>query len=103
MFSDRRSLYVVPNRLVEVPQLERLVATLGHLADDAGGPAGDNAETRNDHVRRDDGAIEDAGVVLDDGHLSDDDALPNMNMTADAGGLDNGALPNVDVVSHSQG
>jgi len=79
------------------------VAALGDLADDARGSAGHDAEAGYDHVRRHDGAVEDARVVLDDGHLSDDDALPDVHVAADAGGLDDGGLTDVDVVADSEG
>lgn len=54
-------------------------------------------------MRRHDGAVQDAGVVFDDCHLPDDDSLPDVHVASDAGGLDDGARADVDMVSHSQG
>lgn len=59
-------------------------------------------ETRNDHVRRDNRAVQDLDVVLDNGKLVDDAPIPDIHMIPDARRLHHGALPDEDVVSDSQ-
>lgn len=101
--SSRHRLWVIPDGLVELPQLELLLAALRDLANDSGGLARDNAEARDDHVGRDNGAVEDADVVLYDGELADDGVVAYVYVGADAGRLDDGVLPDEDVVAHAEG
>lgn len=79
------------------------MAALGGLADDASGLAGNDAEARNHHVGRDHGAVEHTNIVLDDGELVHDGVGANVNVGSDAGGLDNRALADKDVVAHAEG
>lgn len=100
--SDWQRLRVVSDGLVEVLQLKSLVSALGHLADDPGGLAGDDAEAGDDHVGGHDGAIENANVILDDGELADDDSSANMYVASDGGGLDHRPLANEDLVAQPE-
>lgn len=101
--SSRQRLGVIPDGLVELPQLELLLAALGDLADDPSRLARDDAEARYDHVGRDDGAVKNAHVVLNDGELADDRVVPYVYVGADAGCLDDGVLSHEDMVAHSEG
>jgi hypothetical protein len=96
-------LGVVAHSFVQLPQLEGLVSAFGHLADDAGRLASDDAEARYDHVRRHDGSVEDADVVLYDGKLADDDVLADVDVAADGGSLHDGAFTDEDVIAEPEG
>ena len=100
--SSRNRLGVISDGLVELPELELFLAALGDLADDPGRLARDDAEARYDHIGRDNGAVEDAHVVLDDGKLADDGFVPNVYVGADTRCLDDGVLPDEDVVAHAE-
>lgn len=101
--SDRRRLRIIPDGLVELPQLELIEIALGNLADNAGGLACNDGEAGNHHVRGHNGAVEDAHIVFDNGELVDDGIMTNVNVGADGGSLDDGALADKDVVADSQG
>ena len=90
---------VVPDGFVEVLQLEGFVATLGHLTDDPGRLARDDAEAGYDHIRGDNGSVEYAYVILDDGKLADDDVGTDMHVAPDSGGLDDGSLADEDLIA----
>ncbi len=97
--SYRQRLGVVADGLVEVLELEGLMTALRDLADDASWLAGDDAEAGNDHVGRDDGAVEDAYVVLDDGEFAHHNARPNVHVAAYRRRLHHGALAHEDLVA----
>ena len=90
---------VVPDGFVEVLQLEGFVATLGHLTDDPGRLARDDAEAGYDHIGGNDGAVEYADVILDDGKLADDDVRTDMHVASDSGGLDDGCFAHEDLIA----
>jgi hypothetical protein len=91
------ALEIVPDCLVQLPHFEGLVVALRDLTNNTGRLASNNAEAGYDHVGRDDGVVEDPDVFLDDGELADDDVVADMDVGADGGGLDNGALADKDV------
>lgn len=99
LLSHRQRLRVIANSLVELPKLERLVTTLGDLADNARGLTSNDAEARYDHIRGHDGAVEDADVVFNDSELADDNVLADVDVASDRGGLDDGSFADKDVVT----
>lgn len=101
--SRRRRLGVIPHRLVQIPQLECLDASLGDLANDPRRLTSDDAEAGNDHIRRHNRAVENFDVILDDGKLANDDLTANVDVVADLSSLDNGAGADKDVVAETEG
>ena len=94
---------IISDSLIHFPELESVVATLGDLADDAGGLPGDDAEAGDDHVGRHNGAVKDAAIILDDGKLTDSNPLADVHVVSYAGGLNDRALADEDVIAHPEG
>lgn len=76
--------------------------TIRQLSHNATRLASHDRKARNDHVRRDNCAVQDFDVVLDNGKLVDDAPIPNVHMIPDTRRLHHGALPDEDVVPDSQ-
>lgn len=93
---------IVANRLIEVSQLKLFVRTIRQLSHNATRLASHYRKARNDHVGRDNRAVQDLDVVLDNGKLVDDAAIPDVHVIPDARRLHHGVLPDEDVVSDSQ-
>jgi len=98
----RGGIRVVPHCLVYLAQLERLVPALGNFADNTRRSASNDAEARNDCVRRKNGTVKYADVVLDDGEFANDYVVPDMNVAADRRRLDHSTLADEDMVAHSE-
>lgn len=101
--SHLQRLRIVSNGFVELSELEPVVVSLGNLANNAGWLACDNGEAWNDHVWGNDGAIENTDIVLDNGKFVDNGVVANVDVRADTGGLDDGALANKNMVANAKG
>lgn len=101
--SHWQRLRVVSNGFIKFSELEPVVVSLGNLANNAGGLACNNSEAWNNHVWGHDGAIENADIVLDNGKLINNGVVANVDVRTDAGGLDDGALANKDMVANAKG
>lgn len=75
------------------------MAAFGHLADNSGWLAGNDAETWYDHVWGYNGAFEDTDVVFNDRKFANDDVLADVDVAADGCCLDDGALADKNVVA----
>ena len=95
-------LRVVADGLVEILKLESLVAALGDLAHDSGRLTSDDAETRDNHIGRNDSVWQDAHIVLDDCELAHDCVLADVDVRSDGGRLHDGALADKNVVSKTE-
>lgn len=78
------------------------MTTFWYFTDDAARLASDDAEARDDHISGYDGAVEDADVVFNDGELADNDALADMYVASDGGGLDYGTFTDENVIAQSE-
>lgn len=101
--SGRRRLRIISHRLVKIPQLERLDATLRDLANDTRRLTSNDAEAGDDHIRRDNRAVEDFNIILDDGKLANDDLTTDMDVVADLSSLDDGTGADEDMVAEAEG
>lgn len=100
--SNRHGLRVIADRLVELLELERFVASLRHLPNHPSRPPRDNAEAWDNHVGRNHRAVEDACVVLDNGKFPNGNPLPDVYATADARSLDHCALSDENVLAYPE-
>lgn len=73
--------------------------TVGQLSHNARRLASHDGKARDDHVRRNNRAVQDLDVVLDDGKLVDDAAAADVDMVADACRLHHRPLADKDVVA----
>jgi len=93
-------LWVIADYLVEFAQLKRLVAVFWQLANDSGRLLGDDAEARDDHIRGDDGTVQNLDVLFNDGKVA---GHANVDVAPNRGRLDDGAGADKNVVIYSQG
>ena len=101
--SRRRWLWVVSDRLVQIAQLEGLVAALWDFSNQACRLSCNNAEARYHHIWGHDGAVEDANVILDDGKLADGDLGADVDVAPDGGSLHDRQGADEDVVADAEG
>jgi hypothetical protein len=72
----------VPHTPINFPTVKRVVPALWDLTHHPPRPSGHNTEAWNNHIRRDNRALEDAHKVLDDGKLAHDGAGPDRDVVA---------------------
>jgi hypothetical protein len=95
---QQSSLNSIPHRSIRLPEIKPFYLSLSDLAHDLRRPPRDDREARNDHVRRNHGAVQDPHEVLDDRELSHCYVAADVDVATDECCFDDGTGTDEDVV-----